>query len=228
MKRHLSLLLVILVLLANFSTAVASTLDLSPIEAKSSLYTIDLSSDKDAAFIETTLTAMERSFTHKYDSSKLYSTTKFDVLVVNYQTPSNYPIFRLWVSYCADDAFQNIEKATFAMGNKQYTFSDISDPDWLVYDAESGYTEDVLIRFNEDNLSFLMALEEMTTGKGTIEELNQSDLRLILHGNEDIEITLGSGFLLDFIAIKNAWLTLNGKEYLDKVTGSDMSVTTAY
>ncbi|MBP3650792.1 MAG: hypothetical protein J6K73_13545 [Clostridia bacterium] len=227
MKKFFALLLVFL-LLASVSTAVAKVLDLSPIEAKSGLYTIDVSEDGDSAFIETTLSSEERSFTHQYESSKLYSTTLFDVLVVNYQKSTNYPIFRLWITYCADDAFQHFDAVTISLGNKRYTFTDVSDPEWLIEDEENGYIEDLLIRFGKDNVSFLKDLEEAIGNKTTLEQLEQMDVRAVLHGDEDIEIELGSNFLLDFLGMKSAWLTLEGLDYLDQIIGSDMSVTTVY
>lgn len=229
MKKFLSLLLIALLLACSISSAFAAKLDLSPIEAESDLYTIDISEDGDAAFIETTLTAQHRSFVHKYESTALYSTTMFDVLVVDYGTSDNYPIIRLWVTYCADDSFQNFDSVTFTVGNKEYTFTDISDPDWQMQDEESGYIEDVLIRFNEDNLIFLEALEELTSGNdATIEELDQLSVKMVLHGDEDIEATLGGGFLLDFLAIKSAWMDLNGLDYIEEASGSKLSVKTVY
>ena len=229
MKKLLSLLLIAMLLVCSVSSAFAAKLDLSPIEAESELYTIDLSEDGEAAFIETTLTAQHRSFVHKYESTNLYSTTMFDVLVVDYGTSDNYPIIRLWVSYCADDHFQNFDSVTFTVGNKEYTFTDISDPEWQIQDEESGYIEDVLIRFNEDNMIFLEALEEMTSGNdATIEELDQLTVKMVLHGDEDIETTLSGGFLLDFLAIKSAWMDLNGLDYIDEASGSKLSVKTVY
>ena len=203
MKKFFALLLAFL-LLAGVTPAVADVLDLGPIENQSKLYTIDVSGDGDSAFIETTLNARERSFTHPHESSRLYSTTLFDVLVVNYQKPDNYPIFRLWITYCADDGFQHFDAATISLGNKRYTFTDISDPDWLVYDKDNGYVEDLLIRFNQDNVSFLTELEKMIGNKTTIEELEQIDVKLVLHGDEEIQADLGSNFLLDFLGMKSA------------------------
>ena len=229
MKKLLSFLLTAILLVCSVSSAFAAKLDLSPIEAESELYTIDISEDGEAAFIETTLTAQHRSFVHKYESTALYSTTMFDVLVVDYGTSDNYPIIRLWVTYCADDHFQNFDSVTFTVGNKEFTFTDISDPDWLIQDEESGYIEDVLVRFNEDNLVFLDALTDLTAGNAsTIEGLNELEVKMVLHGDEDIEATLSGGFLLDFLAIKSAWLDLNGPDYLDQASGSDLSVKTVY
>lgn len=229
MKKCLAFLVTTLLLLSSVSVAFAAKLDLSPIEAKTNLYTVDIDEDNESAFIETVLTAAQRSFTHKYESSTLYSTTMFDVLVVDYGKTTNYPIIRLWISYCADDAFQNIDSVTIALGNKQYTFADVSDPDWLVHDEETGYLEEVLIRFNEDNLAFLTALEELANScEHDIEKMDQAGIKLVLHGDEDIQADLGSGFLLDFLAIKDAWLTLDGLNYIDEASGNDMSMKIVY
>lgn len=229
MKKVFAFLMIGMLLLASMSTAFAATIDLSPIEEQSSIYTVDVNSDGEAAFIESALGAKERSFVHKYESTYLYSTTKFDVLIVNYNQSSNYPVFRLWVTYCADNGYQNIDSATFVLGNKQYTFTEIDDPDWLQYDKEKGYIEEVLIRFNMENVDFLLALEEAIKGKSdTVEDLESVDIKLVLHGKEDIVVELGSGFWLDFMALKSAWLDVDGTSYLEDIIGTDMSVTTIY
>lgn len=227
--KKLLLFLLVATLLVSVSPAMAATIDLSGIQAQDNLYTVDISDDGDAAFIESQLSAENRSFTHKYENSKLYSTTEFDVLIVDYQQSSNYPIFRLWVIYCADNAYQNIESITFQLDKKQFTFSDVSDDDWLSYDKENGYMEEMLIRFGEDNLDFLVAIEEAIKDKSdSVETLSEVEIKMVLHGKEDIVVELGTGFLLDFMALKSAWLELNGLDYIEDINGNDMSVTTIY
>jgi len=229
MKKFFAFLMIGMLLLASVSSALAATIDLSPIEAESNIYTIDVNEDGKAAFIESALSAKERSFVHKYESTYLYSTTKFDVLIANYNQSNNYPIFRLWITYCADNGYQNIDSATFVLGNKQYTFTEIDDPEWLQYDKEKGYIEEVLIRFNTENLDFLLALEEAIKGKSdSVEALDSVKIKLVLHGKEDIVVELGSGFWLDFMALKSAWLDVDGVSYLEDIIGTDMSVTTIY
>lgn len=227
--KKLLLFLLVATLLVSITPAMAATIDLSGIQAQDNLYTVDINNDGDAAFIESQLSSENRSFTHKYENSKLYSTTKFDVLIVDYQQSSSYPVFRLWVTYCADNAYQNIDSITFQVDKKQFTFSDVSDEDWLSYDKENGYMEEMLIRFGEDNLDFLLALEEAIKGKSdTVEALDDVEIKMVLHGKEDIVVELGTGFLLDFMVLKSAWLEVDGLDYIDDINGNDMSVTTIY
>ena len=227
--KKLFLFLLIATLIFIITPATAAKIDLSGIQAQENLYTVDINDDGDAAFIESQLTAEARSFTHKYENSKLYSTTEFDVLIVDYQQSSNYPVFRLWVIYCADNAYLNVDAITFQVGKKQFTFSDVSDEDWLSYDRENGYMEEMLIRFGEDNMDFLLAIEEAITGKSeTVEALDEVEIKMVLHGKEDVVVELGTGFLLDFLALKSAWLELNGLDYIEDINGNDMSVTTIY
>lgn len=89
--------------------------------------------------------------------------------------------------------------------------------------------EEMLIRFGEDNVDFLLALEEAIKGKSeSVEALSEVDIKMVLHGKEDLVVELGSGFLLDFMALKSAWLDLDGTSYLDDINGNDMTVTTIY
>jgi hypothetical protein len=227
--KKLILFLLVATLLCSLSPAMAATIDLSAIQAQDNLYTVDISDDGDAAFIESNLSAEARSFVHKYESSTLYSSTEFDVLIVDYQQSSNYPVFRLWIVYCADNGYINADSVTFQVGKKQFTFTDISDEDWLTYDKENGYMEEMLIRFGEDNVDFLLALEEAIKGKSeSVETLNEVGIKMVLHGKEDLVVELGSGFLLDFMALKSAWLDLDGVSYIDDINGNDMTVTTIY
>ncbi len=227
MKKIIAFLLACM-LLVSMSSAMAEILDVSFLQEKD-IYEVDFNSAGTSCFIESSLSAEARSFTHKYESSALYSSTMFDVLITNYGTSNNKPVFRLWVTYCADKGFQNIDAITFIIGNKEYTFTDIEDPEWLVYDEEDGYMEDTLIRFGESGLEFLVALENFMEGHtDTFAELSELEIEMILHGDEDIHTTLGVGFLLDFVSVKDAYIDLGGLDYLDEVIGSDLKVTTAY
>ena len=50
---------------------------------------------------------------------------------------------------------------------------------------------------------------------------------MVLHGREDIEVTLAKGFGLDFFAIATAFINIGGLDYLEKCSGTTMKVTAA-
>lgn len=225
MKTFRTLLLALVMMCTCFATALADELDLTTVRENPNLYTFDVEVESDAAFVETTLSTAIRSFTHKYESTKRYSCTQFDILIVDYLQEDRYPVWRLWVTYCADDAFLNIDSVSFLVGGQKFTFSGVADTEWYTKD-EDGYVEKVLIKFNDENLDFPIALEKAVKGHtGTVEELDQVEVKMILHGRENIEVSLGSGFLLDFIGLKSAFLDMNGMGYMGEVYGTTMKVT---
>ena len=171
------------------------------------------------------MSAADRSFTHKYESSTRYSNTKFDILVVDYLKENAYPVMRLWVNYCADDDYLNITSASFILNGKKYTFSGIGNKDWYVKD-DDGYLEQVLIKFGMDNIDFLAALEDIFNGVDDVGAVAKSaTCKLILHGREDIEVELGEGFFLDFMAIKLGMVDINGLDFLEKAISTTMKIT---
>lgn len=223
MKKLLSLTLAVLLLCASVPAA-AATMDLSNIRDNPKIFTIDVNTDDDVAFVESTMSAEDRSFVHKYESSNRYSTTKFDILVLNYSEPADsYPVMRLWVTYCADDAFLNISSVTFIIGEDEYTFTDVADEDWLVKD-DNGYMENVLIKLGWENIGFTIRMEEpFENVSNYVEAAGNTTCRMILHGREDVEVELGKGFFLDFLLIKTGMISINGLEFLEKANCTPMT-----
>lgn len=219
-KKALCILLVICVIMPICANA--GGFSVASMDSLSEIITIDVDRDADVAFVESKLPTKERAFTHKYESNTRYSSTEFDMLVINYFESNAYPIFRLWINYCADD-FLNINSVTFELDGVKYTFSGIADRDWL-YSYDDGIEERLLIKFGISNLSFLAALENKFSEINDISEIDQLDISLTLHGSENITVKLDSGFWLDFFALKSAWILSGGatEEYLKKVTASEM------
>ncbi len=177
------------------------------------------------AYIETRLSAKDRSFTHKYESSTRYSSTKFEILIIDYLKENAYPVWRLRVIYCSDDDYLNITSASFILNGKKYTFSGIADKDWYVKD-DDGYAEQVLIRFGMDNIDFLAALEDIFGDTEDVTEVAENaTCKLILHGREDVEVDLGEGFSLDFLVIRLGMVNINGLDFLEKAYSTTMKIT---
>ncbi len=224
MKKFLAVLLAVMLVCGACAAALAE-LDLAPIREDDTLYSIDVDTESDVAYIESKLSAADRSFTHKYESSTRYSNTKFDILVVDYLKENAYPVMRLWVTYCADDDYMNITSASFILNGKKYTFSGIGNKDWYVKD-DDGYAEQVLIRFGMDNIDFLVALEDIFGDTEDVTEAAENaTCKLILHGREDVEVDLDAGFFLDFLVIKLGMVNINGLDFLEKASSSTMKVT---
>lgn len=228
MKKLFTLLTALLLLVLPVSSAFAATLDLSYVRRNTeNLFTLDIDTANNAAFVETQLSAAARSYVHKYESVYRYNTTKFDVLVLNYSNASTtYPVWRLWVTYCADNDYLYFDKITFNVNGTKYTFSGVSNSDRYTHD-DKGYVEEALIKFDDTNLAFLAALEEWGPAIGEFEDVSYLDnfpVYMTLHGREDITVTLGSGFWLDYLAIREAFIEMNGLDYITRPNGTTMTV----
>ena len=206
----------------------AAVYDVSYVKDHSNVFTIDVDEDSGIAFVESTLSTKDCSFVHKYESDYRYSSTMFDVLVVNYEKSTAYPVPRLWITYCADE-YLYYDSVTITLDGKDFTFSGISDPDWRTKD-EKGVIEKALIKFGSDSLAFLAAMENLYEKYPSLEELMDETggpkVNMVLHGmNEDISVTLGSGFVLDFVlVIEGAYINTNGLDYIEKVSSTTMTV----
>lgn len=221
MKKFVALLSACLMIALSMSGAFAATLNLTYPQNNPDIYTIDVNEAGTAVFVETVLTAKDRHFTHKYESDYYWSSTQFDVLGVNYGTTDAYPVWRVWIVYANDKSFKNIDSVTFVLEGTSYTFTDISDPDWLTQN-ETSYLEEMLIKFGMDNLDFVVALEQYCN---KLDDVDDFSCTLILHAaNEDISVTLGGGFALDFVLTKQAYIEMDGLDTIDKVIATPMTI----
>lgn len=217
MKKLLALLTALLMLTLPLS-ALASTLDLSFVRNHTDkLYTIDVDTASDLAFIESQLSIEGRSFTHKYDSAYRYSYLKWDVLVMDYSAGANaVPCLRLWVVYAADNRHQNINSVTFTIDGVDYTFTGVGSAERRTHD-ENGYRESMLIKFGMNNLDFLVAMDRVIPDDhDSVDDLANLPITLTLHGDEEFTVHLGSGFVLDFLAMEDAFIESNGLDYFDQ------------
>ena len=226
--KHLKKGLCLLLALALFLPlmAAAERFDLSKIREEPKIFTIDVDAEKDVAFIESTLSVKERSFVHEFESGVRYSSTMFDMLVHNYFETDSYPVFRLWISYCADD-FLYINSVTFELNGVKYTFSGVSDSEWRTTYDDGGIMEKMLIKFDMENLDFLVALDEAAeTVDNEIARMDELNITLTLHGTKDVTVKLGKGFWTDFLLLEAGMSNSGGLtvENMKKVNGTDLWV----
>lgn len=220
--KKLALLLALVLLMTCVGGALAEV-DLSEVHENPNIFKLDVIDDEGVAVVDTTMSAKLRSFTHKYESDAYYSTTQFDFIVVDYLKPTAYVVQRLWIAFATNDDFMDIDSVTFHVNGQDFTFTDIADSEWFER-TEKGCMQRVMIEFGLSNLAFLAALEKCVPDDPM--QLGATDglITMTLHGSEDVEVSLTSGFLTDFAVIKEAFLEANGGEYLDKAYPTPMTV----
>ena len=218
--RTVSFLLAFLFLCLG-STAHADAFPFDVVKNKPDFYTLDIDEENEMAFIESIFSASERSFNHRYESSHYYSTTKFDIVVLNCYTQP-LPIMRLWINYIADD-YQDIKAVSFDIGKQRYTFTDIIT-DNSKQEIENGKVEELLILFGYDASAFILALYDAL---GDDYDWDNFSVKMTLYGKEEVTTTLNDVFLLDCMNMthllnETGYYTI---DYLSQVNQTPMKIS---
>ena len=227
MKRTIAFIL-LLALLAS-STALAD-FSLSYFR-NNDWFDIDVDYDRELAFIVRDSTVSDRSFTHSYESKALYSTYKFDIIVIDYFSTKLNPIFRLWFDVCTDDDFKYITSVSFIINGTEYEFGGVGDKEWY-YELDNGYKQQILIKFGTANFDFLKALVGLADewyNYGVNDSLSsfKNYPKVVFHGSCDIEATLEDYFMLDLYIFLSGIIESDGAEMITDNTGTKMTTKTA-
>ncbi len=222
MKRGISLLLVLAMLLGVCASALADdgAFNVKVIKEESHC-TIDELPEKGVAFVESNLEIKSRAFEHSKESAKKYSSAKFDLLMRDWFTDDPWPIWRLWFDIFTDDRFYDLDSCTITLGGKDYTFTNISDSEWY-YEVDGCYEQELLIRFGTNNLDFLVAMENEFVPLP--EDTASIAIPIVFHGREDITANLGEGFVLEFALFRLMMVNANGLSMLSKTPGDELTV----
>lgn len=220
MKKCIALILVLLLCSLSMGTALADKLDFSYVQANPEAYDLDMDDEDDLCFITTTLSSRDRHYSHDLESDHYWSTTQFDVICLNLDSSSPYPVWRLWVSYSSEIRYINLHSVTFILHGRSYTFTDVSDPEW-VRQKEGTYMEEILIKFGTDSAAFIAELKKYAK---ELTDIADFSCTMILHGDEDLTVTLGESFLLDFMLIDTAFMKMDGLDAFDRFICTPMTI----
>ena len=216
MKKTLSILLTLCLLLASASAL--ADVDLSYLKEQPDIF--DIYEGEEMSSACTTMTAGDLSFEHAHESDYNYSFTYFELW---FEKGSDviYPVLN--VVYCADDPL-NIYAISFDVEGTRYTFDvDPDEPD----QEEHGISESRIIFFGPESFDFLVALENITDDCDTADEMMAHRITAILHGDEDLTVTLSDVFLIDFyIILEEAYMELGGMDTFDQLEEVSSFMTT--
>ena len=204
MKKTLVMMLAVVMLIACCAPALAQKANLTKVKSSPNLF--DVETIDDTVYITSALPMSNRSFVHKYESEQRYSGTEFMLMILNYGQSDEFSSYCLRIYYSTEQGYQNIDSVSFIIDDKEYLFTDVSQ---VIQECENGtYTELVVIYFDNDNLEFLLPLEDKVNAASDVEDsvewLDAHPITMVLHGKEDIAVQLDGGFYLDFMAVKLA------------------------
>ena len=178
------------------------------------LFYVDHDESSGLGFIGTLIPAESFAFTHVHENENLFSLIQSDILVLDATGEDPYPVLRTWLYYAADDP-QNIQSVTFFYGDHKYTFTGIGDSS-RNETTEKGTTEKLVIQYGQANSDFLSQILVDSLVYLLAEDENKvvPEMKMILHGDEDIEATVPEAFWQDFALLvlpftnnDYAWLT---------------------
>ena len=234
MKKLTALLLTLMMLIPAAACGLAETdtikIDLSGLDMyldEDMVEIVPFSDGSARATIYSTISVKDRAFVHKYDSDVNYSFTEADIILLNYGTDDMAAYLRWWITYCADNGYQNITSADFYLNGLKYTFTGIDVPA-LKTDGNGSYEENLVVLFDINNVAFLGDVMELynQAWSGAIPE-EECRIRMVLHGDEDLEAELGMKSLEDLSTLTVCLSAINGYDVLleEDPDATSMTVT---
>lgn len=188
--------------LGTYASVLAETeFTTNPYTEYETLFKVDLNTDSGSAFITTKLPTKDVSFTHKYESDYTYSTINSDILVLDYYKTDRQPVFRTWIYYNGSKPLY-FHSVSFELDGKKYMFSEVGDKDW-VKQNDNDYSEQLLIRYGKNNSEFFSSVlvDSLLYAMSEDENKVAPEMKMTLHGIEDIEVTVPEGFWTDFMLL---------------------------
>lgn len=224
MKKLIALVLAVLMTAVCAASALAEiNFDYLNQGGQNGLIAISVSSDGADAYIETTLPRTNFRFEHPYTHPGYFSATEFDFIILDYATENPMPVMRLWIRYFGTQ-FMNVEDVSFVIDGVTYRFHAAGGEDRRQLVEGKVYAETPAIIFSAEHIAFLEALTNHASGAASLAELEARPVTMILHGDTDVEVTLGSGFMLDFLGVWSYYANSGCMMYLSGIQGTEMSV----
>ena len=225
MKKMVSLVLALVLVMALAVPALAAGADLSDVKNAPNLFKIEYPGT--SAKVTTTLSPEARAYTHAHMGNEFFSTTQFSLLVHNYGQSNEDASFVLSINYAAGDQFINFDSVSFIIGDKEYLFEGVMRG--TVEKRDNSYLEQGAIVISISALDFLTAmdreLEKGEAAEDTVQWFDDHPVKMVLHGDVDVEAMLGAGFYLDFMGVSSAVFDCVDPSYLmDDATSSPLTV----
>ena len=219
--------------LAETETEAAKPLDLSTFEKNSEVFSLAASEDGSSAMVVVNQTAEHRAFSTPYDHPEYYSVIFPALIVLNYPDEANrIPVLEIYISYRGTKAL-NISSVSFiggVMSRRDHRFT----PE-VSRSAEDGTAgEEMLIALGRTAADSGLLLDLIMDGygytnlnyaKGEDSQGKLPDWTVILHGDEDVEISLPKSFWTELGLMTVALNEADAFERLSLLSGTPLEVT---
>lgn len=201
MKKLFAAILALIMILSLASALADPVFDMATYSEYDSLFDIQEDPESHNAFVMTKMETESLAYTHKYESDSLYSFIQSDIIVLDYDSAEAFPILRTWIYYCADEPL-GIESVSFVVDGITYTLTDVTDGDGGFVD-ERGSCEELLIIYGTDNWEFFTAMMANSISYASMSQnetdtVDPPDMKMILHGKEDVEVDVPANCLFDY------------------------------
>ncbi len=192
--------------------AAACALDLSPALNDRQL-SLTLIPESDAAVIDSSdvFSAEDLHFEHKYDHPDYWSVMQSDILIVNYSGADPYPVMRTMLYYNGTVP-AGVNAVSFILGDRTFRLTGLELHKQMGMDRDRAY-EAMLILYGPDTMAFadaVIAYAEEAAANGEQDTLQAT---MVLHGTEDLTVTLNAEPLLDLYHVASGFKAIGGPDY---------------
>ena len=219
MKRIISALCLMMLLFVS-ATALAGDYSIDFFRQAPDRWKITPNESEDVVFVDCTpqRTIEQLSFTHRYEHPTKYSFVYTDLLTVDYSTSKAYPVLRTWVEYCGTERC-DFDTVTITLCGRDYTFTDVSDPDWVEeIEDGGGYAETLLIIYGKNNLDFAMAVLGAVNACSSEQDFCEKTFPMTLSGRRTLEVELSGYAVLDMAHMLGGFFRTADLAMLEKVS----------
>lgn len=201
-------------------------------EQNDKIFTLEVDKDNDAGVVTANSSAEGKSFSTPYDSESYFSMIFPELIIGNYsQKDKQIGVFRIWIRYNGTK-FLNIHSVSFIIDGVTYDITEISDPSRVMTRDDGTCTEVLLIKFGKNCAKFVARLcanaymyMNSRYGKSGDKSTEAPKMTMILHGDEDIEVTVPDAFWDDMGVFAVALNNTNGYAEIGNSKGSPCTVT---
>ncbi len=186
----------------------------------------DVSEDGTAAYIQTLAEAENRAFSTDYENDLYYSTVFPELMITGWDTETErIPFFRIWIRYRGTKLL-NIDAISLVIDGTDYRFLDVTSPGWTATKEDGTAAQDMVLVLgaNPNNATCFAMLfsRAIEYARNSLDDpaTPLPDISMILHGDEEMAVTLPADFWSELAMFAYSLDSINGFSYLASAPGT--------